>query len=40
MGGKIEWPALEVVAEILGVVDVELLVAQLVAIREHHTSGE
>lgn len=34
MGG-IDWTGLSVVAEMLGIDDVDVLVAQLVAIREH-----
>lgn len=34
MGG-IEWGALEVVAEMLGVTDIEVLIVQLCAIRDH-----
>jgi len=34
MGG-IDWAALPVVAEILGIDDIETLVVQLVAIRDH-----
>ena len=34
MGGKLDWSALEVVAELLGITDLETLVLQLVAIRD------
>jgi hypothetical protein len=40
MGGEIEWSALPVVVELLGVADVEVLIAQLVTIRDHHKSGD
>ncbi len=35
MGGKIDWAALDLIAEILGVVDPEALVMDLVTIRDH-----
>lgn len=35
MGGKIEWPALELVAEIIGISDIEQLLAQLEKIKTH-----
>lgn len=35
MGGEINWTALEILAEIHGVNDIELLVEQLMVIREH-----
>ena len=35
MGGKIEWTALEIVAEIIGITDIEQLLAQLEQIREY-----
>lgn len=34
MGGQLDWSALPVVAELLGVADVEILIHQLVAIRD------
>jgi hypothetical protein len=34
MGGQLDWSALEVVAELLGITDIETLVLQLVAIRD------
>lgn len=37
MGGKLDWSALEIIAEILGVCDVETLVIQLVTIRDRNT---
>lgn len=33
MGGELNWGALPIVAEILGVIDIEFLVTQLSAIR-------
>lgn len=35
MGGEIDWAALPILAEIHGVIDVEMLVEQLLAIRDH-----
>lgn len=35
MGGKIDWAALEIIAEMLGVVDPEALVMDLVTIRDY-----
>jgi hypothetical protein len=35
MDGKIDWQALELLAAVYGVEDMEILIAQLVAIREH-----
>lgn len=37
MGGEIDWAAVDVIAELLGVGDVELLIYHLVAIRDHMT---
>lgn len=37
MGGVIDWTALPIVAEMLGVSDPEALILDLVAIREHMT---
>lgn len=34
MGGKLDWSALDPVAELLGITDLETLVLQLVAIRD------
>lgn len=34
MGGAIDWQALPLVAEMFGIEDIEILIAQLVAIRE------
>ena len=34
MGGAIEWSALEVVCEMLGITNVERLLVQLIAIRD------
>ena len=39
MGGQIDWAGLPVVAELLGIQDVELLVAQLVLIRDQKHDG-
>lgn len=38
MGGQIEWAALPVIVEIIGVSDVESMVVDLLRIREHMTS--
>jgi hypothetical protein len=38
MGGQIEWSALDVFCEMYGVTDVELLIVQLTAIREHQVA--
>lgn len=35
MGGEIQWPALEWVAEMFGITDLDLFVRQLVVIRDH-----
>jgi len=35
MGGKIEWAALEIVVEIIGINDIEQLLAQLEKIKKH-----
>lgn len=35
LGGKIDWSGLELVAELLGVHDIESLVADLMLIRDH-----
>lgn len=35
MGGVIDWSALPILAEIHGITDIELLVEQLVTIRNH-----
>ena len=35
MGGAIDWLALDAVTEILGITDIESLLAQLEIIREH-----
>ena len=34
MGGEINWSALEIICELLGIVDVERLIVQLIAIRD------
>lgn len=34
MGGEIDWYALDFICEMLGITDVERLIAQLVAIRD------
>lgn len=34
MGGEIHWSALDVICELLGIVDVERLIVQLVTIRD------
>lgn len=36
MGGQLDWAALPVVSELLGVADVETLIHQLVAIRDRN----
>lgn len=38
MGGRIDWAALEPIAEMLGIRDIETLVLQLVTIRDRETS--
>lgn len=35
MDGQIDWPALPMVADLIGITDLEWLVASLVAIRTH-----
>jgi len=35
MGGKLDWTALEIVAEIIGVTDIEQLLAQFEKIKNH-----
>lgn len=35
MGGRLDWAALDTVSALLGVHDVELLIARLIAIRNH-----
>lgn len=35
MGGQIEWTAVPLFVELYGVVDVDVFVAELVAIRQH-----
>jgi hypothetical protein len=40
MCGGLEWSAIPHVAEILGYEDVELMIAQLAAIRDHHQNQE
>lgn len=35
MGGQIDWAALPVIVEMLGIDDVEVLIARLMAIRGH-----
>jgi len=36
----IEWDALPIVAEMLGITDIELFITQLVSIREHQRKRE
>jgi hypothetical protein len=38
MGGQIEWPALEILAEVYGVEDIEMLIRALLAIRQYKES--
>lgn len=40
LGGQIDWAGLPVVVEILGVKDPELLVLDLITIREHLTEKD
>lgn len=40
MGGQIDWSAVEILAEIHGVIDIPLLVEQLIAIRTHLTPDQ
>ena len=40
LAGGLEWSALETVCEVLGIADVELLIYQLVAMREHMRAGD
>lgn len=40
MGGALDWAALPLVAEVLGVVDVERLVVELATIRDFHRAGD
>lgn len=35
LGAKIDWTGLEIVSEILGITDIELLISQLIVIRDH-----
>lgn len=35
MGGKIDYAAIPIIVEILGVMDVELMMVELFAIRDH-----
>lgn len=35
MGGTIDWNALPVIVEMLGISDVDLLIHQLIALRDH-----
>lgn len=35
MAGTIEWQALPLLAEMYGVIDVELLIVSLIALRDH-----
>jgi hypothetical protein len=39
MGGEIDWEALPVICEMHGVKDVEILITQLAAIRDHQSKG-
>lgn len=34
MGGEIQWSALDLICELLGIIDVERLIVQLVTIRD------
>jgi len=34
MGGRLDWAALPVIVELLGIVDVDILIIQLVALRD------
>lgn len=35
LGAKIDWAGLEIVSEFLGITDIELLISQLIVIRDH-----
>jgi hypothetical protein len=35
MGGKLDWTALEIVAELIGITDIEQLLAQFEKIKNH-----
>lgn len=35
MGGEIDWKALEIISEVIGVKDIETLLTQLCALRDH-----
>jgi hypothetical protein len=39
MSGDINWQALPIVAEILGIIDIEELLINLIAIRDHQQQG-
>lgn len=40
MGGQIDWAGLPLVADLLGIEDLEILIVQLNLIRNHLTRGE
>lgn len=35
LGAKLDWNGLEVISEILGITDIELLISQLIIIRDY-----
>lgn len=35
MGGTIDWKGLEIIGELLGVVDYDIFITELLAIRDH-----
>jgi len=40
MGGQVEWTALDTVAELLGIEDIDMLIYQLAAIRTYQQRAE
>lgn len=40
MMGGLDWPALPMVCDLLGIADPEPLVFQLIKIRDHHRTGD
>lgn len=40
LGGKVDWSGLELVAEVLGIQDIEALIADLLTIRDRNQSED
>jgi hypothetical protein len=40
LGGKVDWAGLELVAEVLGIQDIEALIADLLTIRDRNQSED